>query len=145
MAVAEIVSIVGLIAVVGLVLVYLKLRQKDMLGAIMDKHRAQSRLVSRAEYVEGVEKIPVALALTNDTFYYENEDLQASFDLARIDEIEYDDEVATGKSLPDGCRVLRLRSHGAAFEFVLEKEDWAKWAAALPARSYGNQPVPQAV
>ncbi len=141
----EIVTIAGLAVVAVLVSVYLKLRRKDMLAAIMEKHRRESRLVSRAEYVEGAEKIPVALALTDDTFYYENEDLQASFELARIDEIEYDDELATGRSVQSGCRVLRLRSHGATFEFVLEPADCSKWLAALPPHTYNNQPVPQAV
>lgn len=145
MGILEIVTITGLIVVAVLVSVYLKLRRKDMLAAIMDKRRGDSRLVSRAEYVEGAEKIPVALALTNDTFFYENEDLQASFELARIDEIEYDDELATGRSVHAGCRVLRLRSHGATFEFVLEPADCSKWQAALPPHTYGHQPVPQAV
>jgi hypothetical protein len=131
--------VVGLIAVVALVAVYLKLRQKDFLETHLAKFRSSAKLVSRAEYVEGAELIPVALALTDKTFYYENNDLEASFDLDRIDEIEYDDDLATGRTLHGACRVLRLRSHGAAFEFVLDKADCAKWTAALPPRSFGQQ------
>ena len=129
---------------VGLVAVYLKMRQRDHLDVILNKRKPTAKLVSRADYMEGMEKIPVALALTGDTFYYENPDLEASFELARVDEIEYDDELATGKNVPETCRVLRLRSHGAAFEFVLEKAEAAKWAAALPARRIG-EPRAQAV
>lgn len=137
-------TIVGLIAAAVLVLYFLKVRQKDLVLALMEKRRAASRLVSRADYVEGVEQIPVALSLTNTALYYENPDLEASFDLDRLDEIEYSGELATGRTVPKGCRVLRLRSHGTAFEFVMENAEAAKWAAALPARSYG-QPAAQAV
>jgi hypothetical protein len=132
-----IITLVGLVVLAVLVSVYLKLRRQDALGALMQKRQAGSKLVTRAEYMEGMEKIPVALALTETTFYYENPDLEASFDLNRIDEIEYDDESATGKMVDDNCRVLRLRSHGAAFEFLLDKADAAKWQAVLPPRVVG--------
>ena len=132
------ITIVGLIVAAALVLYFLKVRQKDLISALMEKRRSGSRLVTRADYVEGVEQIPVALSLTADTLYYENQDLEASFELDRLDEIEYSDELATGRAVHRGCRVLRLRSHGAAFEFVMEGGDAAKWAAALPARSYGR-------
>jgi hypothetical protein len=135
------ISLVGAVAVVVLVVVYLKLRAKDEIDAALAKRRGSAKLISRGEYVEGAEKIPVALALTDTTFHYENADLEASFDLDRIDEIEYDDDLATGANLHAGCRVLRLRSHGATFEFVLEKSDAAKWEAALPRRTYGNVPA----
>jgi hypothetical protein len=138
-------AVVGLIAVAALFAVYTKLRQKDILEAHLTKHRGTSRLVSRAQYVEGAEMIPVALALTDTAFFYENNDLEASFDLDRIDEIEYDDDLATGRTLHGACRVLRLRSHGAAFEFVLDTADCAKWSAALPARTYGQQQTAHAV
>ena len=132
-------AIVGLVIVAALIPVYLKLRQKDVVDTYLAKRRGSSKLVSRAEYVEGAEMIPVALALTDSTFYYENADLQASFDLDRIDEIEYDDDLATGRTLHGACRVLRLRSHGAAFEFVLDRNECSKWTAALPPRTYGQQ------
>lgn len=137
-------TIVGLIVAAALVFYYLKVRQKDLISAQMEKRRATSRLVSRAEYVEGVEQIPVALSLTDQTLYYENQDLEASFDLDRLDEIEYSGELATGRTIPRTCRVLRLRSHGATFEFLMEQTEATKWAAALPPRSYG-QPTAQAV
>ena len=137
-------TVVGLVVLAGLVAVYLRLRQRDQIAAILQKRQPTSKLVSRAEYMEGAESIPVALSLSGETFYYENPDLEASFDLARVDEIEYDDELVTGKSVPETCRALRLRSHGATFEFVLEKAEAAKWAAALPARRMG-EPTAQAV
>ena len=138
------ITLVGAVAVVVLVVVYLKLRAKDSIDAALAKRRGSSKLVSRAEYVEGAEKIPVALALTDSSFFYENADLEASFDLDRLDEIEYDDDLATGANLHAGCRVLRLRSHGATFEFVLEKGEAAKWEAALPRRTYGTTATTQA-
>jgi hypothetical protein len=137
--------VVGLIVVAMLIPMYLKLRQRDVLDTFIAKRRGTSKLVTRAEYVEGPEMMPVALALTETTFYYENADLEASFDLDRIDEIEYDDDLATGRSHSSHCRVLRVRSHGAAFEFLLDKSDCAKWTAALPPRSYGNFQTAHAV
>jgi len=109
----------------------------DLLAEIIEKKRAGSKLVSRAEYVEGLERLPVAISLTDTAFYYENPDLQASFDLAMIDEIEYDDELSTGRAVEHGCRVLRLRSHGATFDFILTPADCEKWMVALPPRRLG--------
>jgi hypothetical protein len=138
------VTIIGLAVLAVLVVIYLKLRQGDVLGALMDKRRGSSKLVSRADYVEGREQIPVALSLSADTIYYENTDMEASFDLNRIDEVEYADDLATGRDV-HGHRVLRLRSHGATFEFLLEKAIAPKWEAALPAHTYGQQPTAQAM
>ncbi|HEX6098291.1 MAG TPA: hypothetical protein VF432_18340 [Thermoanaerobaculia bacterium] len=131
-------TVIGVLVLAGLVVVYLKLRQKDIIGALLEKRRGNSRLVSRADYVEGAELIPVAMALTNDSLYYENPDLEASFELNRIDEIEYSDELVTGKNHTDATRVLRLRSHGATFEFLMEKPEAQKWESALPARRLGT-------
>jgi hypothetical protein len=138
------VTLVGFIVLVVLVAMFLKLRRQDLLVAIMDKRKASSKLITRADYVEGAEQMPVVLSLSTETLYYENPDLDASFDLDRLDEIEYSDDLATGRDV-HGHRVLRLRSHGAAFEFLLEKADAGKWEAALPPRSYGNQPTARAV
>lgn len=138
------VTVVGLAVLAVLVVLYLQLRRKDFLGALMDKRRGSSKLVTRADYVEGREQIPVALSITAESLFYESPDMEASFELSRLDEIEYADDLATGRDV-HGCRVLRLRSHGATFEFLLDKADSAKWVAVLPPRSYGNQPSAQAV
>ncbi|MEO8381126.1 MAG: hypothetical protein ABI779_15805 [Acidobacteriota bacterium] len=130
-------TVVGLIVLAVLVVVFLKVRQGDLLGAIMEKRRSKSKIVSRADYVEGAEAIPVAIALTDDTFFYENPDLEASFDLNRIDEIEYSDELMTGKKHAADAHVLRLRSHGTTFEFLLNRADTDKWRSMLPARTLG--------
>jgi len=137
-------TLVGLAVLIALVVIFMKLRTKDHLGALMDKRRASSTLVTRADYVEGRDQIPVALSLTADTLYYESPDMEASFELSRLDEIEYSDDLATGRDVHN-CKVMRLRSHGAAFEFLLDKADASKWMAALPPRSYGNQPSAKAM
>ena len=139
------ITLVGLVVLAVLVVIFLKVRQKDLIGAMMTKRQPNSKLVSRADYVEGMEKIPVALSLATDTLYYENPDLEASFELSRIDEIEYSDELATGKTIDDDCVVLRLRSHGAAFEFLLDKPEAQKWKAALPPRTTDQTPTARAV
>jgi hypothetical protein len=133
-----ILSLVGAVVAAALIVVFLRVRQRDLLGALIEKRRPTSQVVSRASFVEGPESLPVALSLSGDVLYYENPDLEASFELDRIDEIEYDDELTTGKNLDVNHRVLRLRSHGRSFEFVLEKADHAKWASALPARTMGT-------
>jgi len=130
-------SLVGVIILAVLVAVYLHLRRQDLLGAMMEKRRASSTIVTRADYVEGRDQIPVALSLNGQSLYYENPDLDASFDLDRLDEIEYTDDLATGRDV-HGHRVLRLRSHGATFEFLLEKKDANKWESALPPHTYGS-------
>jgi hypothetical protein len=127
-------TLAGVVAVAVLTWFLMRMFRQDQLATIMNKRKSVARLVSRAEYVEGLERMPVALALTNDAFYYENQDLEASFELPRIDEIEYDNELATGKHLNAGERVLRLRTHGTTFEFLLPQTDAPKWQMALPPR-----------
>ena len=132
------VTVVGVVVVAVLVWVLVRTRSKDMIVELMSKRAASSKVVSRADYVEGLNRIPVALSLSDDSLYYENPDLQASFELRNIEEIEYDDELATGRQVERGCRALRLRSHGATFEFILDPIDCQKWAALLPARRIGS-------
>lgn len=136
-------TVVGLIAAAVLVWFLFRTLAKDRLAAILEKRRASSVLVTRGEYVEGLDTMPVALALTRDAFFYENADLEASFELDRVDEIEYDTELATGRPVPAGVKALRLRSHGTTFEFLLPATDAEKWTAALPPRRLGR-PTAQA-
>jgi len=128
------VTVVGLVVLAGLIVLFMRTRSKDLIEEMLTKRRNSSKLVSRADYVEGLERMPVALALTEDHFYYENPDFEAMFELRMIEEIEYDDELATGRSVEHGCRALRLRSHGTTFEFILAPDVCAKWLAALPPR-----------
>jgi hypothetical protein len=131
-----VVTIVGLAVLAALIWILMRMRSTDLLEEKMARRRSSSRLVSRADLVEGMERIPVALALTNEAIYYENPDLDASLDLRHIEEIEYDNETATGQVL-DG-NALRLRSHGHTFEFVLDPDSTGKWRAMLPARRFGE-------
>lgn len=137
-------TVVGIVVLAGLIWFFLRTRSKDQLAELMEKRRASSRAVSRAEYVDGMNHIPVALSLSNDTLYYENVDLQANFELARIDEVEYDNELATGHSVPATCRVMRLRIHGSMFEFVMPSAEIAKWQQVLPSTRV-TQPTAKAV
>jgi hypothetical protein len=138
-------TIVGLVVAAVLVWFFLRTRSQDLISEMLEKRRGNSRLVGRADYMEGLERIPVAVALTNDTFFYENPDLQASFELARIDEVEYDDELATGRAVEAGHRALRLRSHGTTFEFILPQAEAEKWMVALPMRRQGGEGSVRAV
>jgi hypothetical protein len=126
------VTIIGLVVLTALIWVFVKLRGKDRIEEVLATHRASARVCSRACLLEGMEQIPVALVLTADMIYYENSDLQASIELPLVEEIEYDDETATGHTVPG--RVLRLRAHNHVFEFTLDLATAKQWEAALPAR-----------
>ena len=78
------VTVVGLVVLVALIVLFLRIRMKDLVDEFVKRRSASSRVASRADFVEGIERIPVALALTDDTIYYENPDLQASLELQRI-------------------------------------------------------------
>jgi len=134
------ITVVGLVVLAGLVWLFLRTRQQDLIADIIAKRKASSKLVARAEYVEGMQKFPVALSLTDTAIYYQNPDLDASFELKDIEEVEYDDELATGRAVLHGCRALRLRSHGHTFEFILQPADCQPWMAALPTHR-ANEPA----
>jgi len=125
-------TIVGVVVLVVLLWLYFFLRSKDRIEEVLAKHRVSARACSRANLVEGMEMIPVALALTSDAIYYENKDLQASIELPLIEEIEYDDETGTGHTVPG--KVLRLRAHNHVFEFALDMPSARQWETALPAK-----------
>jgi len=105
----------------------------DSIQALNEKRRATSRIVGRAEFVDGNRHLNVALAVTQSTFFYENADMQASIDLDWIREIEYDTELATGTTPATG-KVLRLRSNSQTFEFILPNDVVARWHMMLPPR-----------
>jgi hypothetical protein len=132
------VTVVLVVVLAGLVVFFLQTRRKDQISAMLEKRRASSKLVSKAEYASGMARMPVALALSGETVFYENPDMEASLDLARIEEVEYDDELTTGHQVPAGSRVLRLRSHGTAFDFVLTSADASRWQQVLPSRQIGG-------
>lgn len=128
----ETTTIIGVVVLAVLIWLYFRLRSKDRVEEVLAKHKSSARVCSRACLLEGMEQIPVALVLTADAIYYENADLQASIELAMIEEVEYDDETATGHTIAG--KVLRLRAHNHVFEFTLDLPTAKLWEAALPAR-----------
>ena len=125
-------TLVGVVVLVVLIWFFVKLRGKDHVEEVLARHRGTARVCGRACLLEGMEQIPVALVLTADVIYYENADLQATIELPLIEEIEYDDETATGHTVAG--KVLRLRAHNHVFEFTLDLPTARQWEAALPAR-----------
>lgn len=105
----------------------------DRIAQFNDKRRAASRMVSPGEFVDGNRHLPVALAVTQSMFFYENSDMEASLDLQWVREIEYDTQLATGASV-DGGKVLRLRCFSQVFEFVIPNDVVARWHMMLPPR-----------
>lgn len=102
--------------------------------AFNNRRRATSTLVSRGDFIDGNRRLPVALAVSDSTFYYENSAMEGSLDLAWVREVEYDTELATGLAIESG-KVLRLRSGSQTFEFVLPREVAGRWSDTLPART----------
>jgi hypothetical protein len=133
----EVMTAVGAAVLLFLVWLFAKTRSKDRLDGMMKQRASGSRLVTRAEYVESLAHIPVSLALSDSTIFYENGDMQASIDLDRVDEIEYDDELATGQAIAHG-KALRLRSHGHTFEFLIDAASAQKWSTILPPKHFDD-------
>jgi len=131
-------TIVGLFAIAVLVWFYLRRHSLDQLSAIESRHKPDAKIIERADYVEGMQHIPVVLSLTDSSIFYENVDLQAQMELSRIDEVEYADELMTGAAVAANGRVIRLRSHGHTIEFVVPRASADKWSAALPVHRMGE-------
>jgi len=128
----ETITVVGVVVLAILIWLYFRLRSNDHVDEVLTKQKASARLCSRACLLEGMEQIPVALVLNSESLNYENRDLQASIDLSVIEEVEYDDETATGHTIAG--KVLRLRAHNHVFEFTLDLAAAKQWEAALPPR-----------
>lgn len=139
-------TLLTIVVVAGLVFLGWHLSRRfgaDRIGAFNDRRRAGSRMVSRGDYIDGNRRLPVALAVSESTFFYENSAMQGSLDLAWLREVEYDNELATGRAIERGT-VLRLRSGSQTFEFVLPKEAAARWSDTLPARTVRPDVAPAA-
>ena len=125
------ITLVGVVVVVALAFVLVRVFNRDKIEQILKKRRATSVVASAAEFIEGPTHIEVALALDAQKLYYENDDMQAYLELKNVDEVEYDDDLMTGGRKVEG-EVLRLRSHGHTFEFVISKTESGKWKQKLP-------------
>ena len=125
----------GAVATIVTAIVW-KIRDKgvgDSIERLLERRRTSSRMASRGEFVEGESRVPVALSLTNATFFYENSSLRAYFDLQLIRGVEYDNCLGTGRRVKGG-KVLRLRCSDEVFEFVLPDEVVTRWHMMLPPR-----------
>jgi hypothetical protein len=115
-------------------------RYDDPLEAVLKRRTGSFKLTGRAKFVEGVDTLPVAIALDDRFFYYENPDMQASIAIDSIDEIEYADELSFGKTVTSGG-VMRLRMHGQTFEFIVSRQDGAKWKTCLLPKHLSDVPA----
>ena len=123
---------IAVVALIGLVWWYRRSRQNDRMDLVMAQHKGTATICSRAQLIDGANHIDVALMLEQQQINYQNNDidLDATLDIAQIDEVEYGSDLVNGGT-PDG-RVLRLRAHGRAIEFVLDAASAAQWALKLP-------------
>lgn len=122
---------------VVLVWLFAKVHSAGLLTGLIDGRRASSRIVGRGELIDGNRHIPVALALSDSTFFYENDDMKASLGLKYIQEIEYEVESSTG-TMADGGKYLRFRCFSQMFEFLIRGDEVARWESILPAYRQEN-------
>jgi len=125
-------TLVGVVVAVALIALLIRFMNRDKIDAIIKKRKASSLHSCPAELVEGPTHIEVALSVDKTKLYYENGDMQSYLELKLIEEVEYDDDLATGGAHAQG-KVLRLRSHGHTFEFVLSEADIKHCEKVLPA------------
>jgi hypothetical protein len=116
----------------------------DHLQKLNDGRRAGSVLVGRGEFVDGNRRLDMALALTNTALYYENASFHASLDLEWIEEVDYDTQLATGRTVTGGT-VMRLRCDRQVFEFVVPDDAVTAWKTAFPARRKAEALAPVAI
>jgi hypothetical protein len=124
--------VVPVVAVALLAFSLFKRFADDRFEALTERLRNSSRLVSRAQLVEGTRHLEVALALTDSSVIYESADGQSSVDRQWIQEVGYESELSTGQRVVDG-KVLRLRCFSKTFEFVLSPSVVREWESILPA------------
>ena len=125
-----------LVAAVTLALLGFALWRLGTTNRILEVNRqrtSSSRLVGRGELVDGQHSTPVALALTENAFYFESAREKESLDLEWVQEVEYDDELSNGRH-PENQQVLRLRCFGREFEFLIPEDVAPEWQAQLPSR-----------
>src|SRR5437868_5176357 len=99
-----IIGAVGFIIYLGIV----KQFAVDRFDTLAANLQGSSRVVSRCQFIDGDRRRDVLLALTDSTFIYQSSDGQSSFERQWIREVEYENELATGKSVGSDT-VLRLR------------------------------------
>lgn len=134
-----IVTIIGLAVAAALTWFLVRKLSHDKLSGLVAKRGSSSKIAVEAEFVDGPLHVPVALSLTDRGIIYENPDLDAQLDFDHVDEVEYGDTLATGQDVDPNCRVLRLRTRGHTFEFVMSAADSKRWMELLPPHR-GDEP-----
>ena len=125
-------TVLGIVVAIALIVVLVRFMNHDKIEAILKKKRSSATLATPAEFVEGPTHLEVALYLDAQKLHYESPDMEPAFlDLKNVDEVEYDDDLMTGGRKVEG-EVLRIRSHGHTFEFVISKTYVAQWKQKLP-------------
>ncbi|MDX1582152.1 MAG: hypothetical protein R3338_00975 [Thermoanaerobaculia bacterium] len=125
-----VIVVVSIVVIAAIIWIFQSQRSSKKIDEIIKKRKPSAILSHRATFMEGREKLQVALTLTKETIFYENADFDARLDLTQIDEVEYDDETTTGLS-QEGHRIIRLRTHGHTFEFIAPKAQVKQWEEHL--------------
>ena len=133
------VTVVGLVVLVALIWFFMRTRQQDLIDEMMDEAQGVLEARHRARTTsKGWRRSRSPCRSTDDCDLLREPRPRGSFDLPQIEEVEYDDELATGQAVDAGCRALRLRSHGHTFEFVLRPAGSPAVAGGAAARIGGR-------
>lgn len=126
----DVLIVAGAAVAVALLLWSTRVQSRERTRTGSTRIPSASVLLSPATLIEGARDIPVALSLHAGRVRYESSDVDASIDVHDIDEVEYSSDLMTG-SVASGA-MLRLRSHGRAFEFALDIATAERWSRRLP-------------
>lgn len=137
MSLPLIMSAIGVAMAILLTRVLLARRRTASLDEIVRRRSARAKVSGLGEFVEGSRHISVAIAVSESTFFYENDELEASLPLHFVREVEYDDSLLTGQRVSGGD-VLRLRCWAQVFEFIIPAASVAAWRLSLPPHRYSD-------
>ena len=90
-------------------------------------------LCSRARLIDdGPDPIPVSIALLRSRIAFFNAQFSRTVELDTVDAVEYMSDLVTG-DIADGA-LMRVKSRGHDFDFVMDTAAARKWSRALPPR-----------
>jgi hypothetical protein len=124
--------VVGVLAVLALVWAFRVTYLREGFAELIRRRKMTARISSMGDLIDSGNYVRVALTLERSQIFYENSYLHGRLELDKLDEIEYDSEQRTGRS------ILRVRAHGQTFEFALDLPSAQQWEALLPPRRFGE-------
>ena len=89
-------------------------------------------LCSRARLIDGPDPIPVSITLQRSRIEFFNAQFARTVRLDTVEAVEYMSDLVTG-DIADGA-LMRVKSRGHDFDFVMDTAAATEWSRALPPR-----------